>query len=132
VATRPVPIEILLNLVAQLALGLAALALVLRLAYAQDRRQPRLECLRDLELQRLVGLVEVLAAFGVAEHDAVHVDLGQHHGGDLAGERALVGLVHRLRVDRYLRAARGVDQRLERQERRADDDLDTVDGGDAR
>ena len=40
------------------------------------------------------------AALGVAEHDAVDVDLGQHRGRDLAGERARVGLVHGLRVDR--------------------------------
>ena len=36
-------LEPLLDLVAQLALGVAALALVLGLADAQDRRQPRLE-----------------------------------------------------------------------------------------
>ena len=40
--------------------------------------------------------------------------------------------MHGLRVDPDLRAARGVDERLQRQERRADDDLDAVDGGDLR
>ena len=55
-------LEPLLDLVAQLALGLAALALLLGLADAEDRREPGLERLRDLELERLVGLVEVLRA----------------------------------------------------------------------
>src|SRR5215204_4295306 len=54
-------LEPLLHLVAQLALGLAALALGLGLADAQDRGEPGLERLRNLQLQRAVGLVEVLA-----------------------------------------------------------------------
>ena len=49
--------------------------------------------------ERAVGLVEVLAALGVAEDRAVDVDLHEHRRRDLAGERALVGLVHVLRVD---------------------------------
>ena len=67
----------LLDLVAQLALGVAALALLLGLADAEDRDQARLERPRDLLLQRPVGLVEVLAALGVAEDHAVDVDLGR-------------------------------------------------------
>ena len=40
--------------------------------------------------------------------------------------------MHGLGVDPDLRAARGVDERLEREERRADDDLHAVDRGDPR
>ncbi len=94
--------------------------------------QPGLERRRHLERQRLVGLAEQLAPLGVPEHDAVDVDLGQHLRRHLAGERALVGLVHRLREDLHARAARGVDQRLQREERRADRDVDAVGGRDLR
>ena len=125
-------LEPLLDLVAQLALGVAALALLLGLADAQDRRQAGLERRRHLERQRAVGLAEQLAPLGVPEHDAVDVDLGQHLRRHLAGERALVGLVHGLRVDLDARAARGVDQRLQREERSADRDVDAVGARDLR
>ena len=84
---------------AQLALGVAGLALLLGLADAEDRLEPGLERRRDLQRQRLVGLAEELAALGVAEHDAVDVELDRASRRDLAGERARFGLVHVLRVD---------------------------------
>ena len=60
---------------AELALGVAALALLLGLAHAEDRDEPGLQRPRDLLLQRAVGLAEVLAALGVTEDHALHVDL---------------------------------------------------------
>ena len=53
--------EVDLHLLAQLALRLAGVALLLGLADAQDRRQPRLERRGHLALQRAVRLAEVLA-----------------------------------------------------------------------
>ena len=51
------------------------LALLLGLADAQDRARPAVERGRHLELERAVGLAEELAPLGVAEDDAVHVEL---------------------------------------------------------
>ena len=76
-----------------------------------------------LQRERLVGLAEVLAALGVAEHDAVDVELGEHRRRDLAGVGALGLVVHVLRVDLDARAARRVDHRLQRGERHADRDV---------
>ena len=125
-------LEALLHLVAQLALGVAGLALVLGLADAEDRLQAGVERGRDLLRQRAVGLVVVLAALGVAEHDAVDVELGEHRRRDLAREGAGGRLVHVLRVDLDARAARGVDDGLQVGERHADGDVDAVCGRDAR
>jgi hypothetical protein len=44
-------------------------------------------------------LVEVLAALGVPEQDAVHADFGEHRGADLARVGARSRLVHVLRED---------------------------------
>ena len=119
VATRPVPMaqigsyaittsasrssgtfsSALLDLVAKLALRLAALALLLGLAHAEDRLQPGVERGRHLLLQRAVGLAEELAALGVAEHDAVDAQLGEHRRRHLAGEGARLLLVHVLGED---------------------------------
>ena len=70
-------LEPLLHLVAELALGVPALALLLGLAHAEDRREIGFERAHDLLLQRLVGLGVQLAALGVSEHDAVDVDLAR-------------------------------------------------------
>ncbi len=120
------PGQILLDLVAELALGVAGLALLLGLADAQDRHEAGRERRRDLQLERPVGLAEQLAPLGVAEDHAVDADLDQHRRRHLAGERALGRLVHVLRVDLDPRAARRVDHRLQRRERRADRDVDPV------
>jgi hypothetical protein len=59
-------VQPLLDLRAQLALGVAAVALLLGLAHAQDRREALLERHGHLVLQRAVGLAVELAALGVA------------------------------------------------------------------
>src|SRR5438094_1659010 len=116
----------LLDLVAQLALGVARLALVLGLTDTEDRHQPGRERGRDLVRERAVGLVEVLAALGVAEHDTVDPQLDEHRRRDLAGERAARLLVHVLRVDGDAvgRPARG----RQRGERHAHGDVDALAG----
>ncbi len=60
---------------AQLALGVALVALGLGLPHAQDRRQPGRERGGHLQRERLVGLAEQLTALGVAEHHAADVEL---------------------------------------------------------
>ena len=132
-ATRPVPIaqigsyaittsarrsvgharEVLLDLLAQLAVGLVVVALLLGLADAQDRRQSRFQRGRHLQRQRPVGLPEILAPLGVAEHDPVHAELAEHRSGDLACEGTLGLVVHVLRVDLDARAPGAVDHRVE-------------------
>src|SRR3712207_8878904 len=62
-------------------------ALLLGLADAEDRPEVRLERGDDLGLQRAVGLVEVLPALGVAEDDAVDVELGEHRRRDRKSTR---------------------------------------------
>ena len=84
-------VQTFLHLVAQLALGVAAIALLLGLADAEDRQQAGLQRRGNLGLERPVGLPEQLAALGMPEDDAVHVELGQHRRGHLAGEGAAVG-----------------------------------------
>ena len=120
----------LLDLVAQLALGVAALALVLGLADAEDRRRPASSAWAP-SAQRLVGLAEVLAPLGVADDDAVHADLGEHRRRDLARERA--GSASYM----FCAAIADLGPRAESMAPSAVnggqiDDLDAVDGGDAR
>ena len=95
--------------VLQHGLGLVGLALGVGLADAEDRLEVVLERHDDLRGERFVGLVEVLTALGVTEHDGAHVEVAQHACGDLAGVGAGFGLVHVLRGDLDARAARGVD-----------------------
>ena len=86
----------------------------------------------QLQRERAVGLAEELAALGVAEHDAVHVELGEHRRGDLAGEGSLGLVVHVLGVDLDARAARAVDHRAQVRERHAERDVDPADSRHAR
>jgi hypothetical protein len=125
VATSPEP---LLDLVAELALRVAALALLLGLADAEDDLEPRGQRGRDLLGQRLVGLAEQLAPLGVPEDDAVDVELDEHARGDLPRVGALLGPVHVLRVDLDAGAARGVDHRRERRVGHAERDVHAVGG----
>ena len=112
---------------AELALGVAPLALLLGLADAQDRQQAGVERGRHLQRQRLVGLAEQLAPLGVAEDRRRATPSSSSIGArDLAGERALGRVVHVLGVDLDARAARRVDHRRQRGERRADRDVDAV------
>src|SRR6185503_20632372 len=73
-----------LDLVAELALGVAALALLLGLADAQDRPQADAQRRRNLLGQRAIGLVEVLAALRMPEDDAVHADFLEHRAAHVA------------------------------------------------
>ena len=103
---------------AKLALGVTVLAFSIALTDAQDRHETGVKRGQNLEPQRLVGLAKQLAPLRVAEDHAVHVEFGQHRCRNLTGERTGLSLVHRLREDLYARAARRVDHRRQRSERR--------------
>src|SRR3954452_7060550 len=116
--------QVLLDLVAQVSLGVARLALVLGLTHAEDRDEPGVERRLHLLRQRTVGLAEVLAPLGVPEHDAVDPELDEHRGRDLAGERALLGLVHVLGV--HADPVRRLAGRGQRGERHAHGHVDAL------
>ena len=85
------------SLAAEDVLGLARLALLVRLADARDHAQAGLERRRGPPGDRLVGLAEVLPPLGVADERAGDAELEQHRRRDLAGVRALAAPVHVLR-----------------------------------
>ncbi len=107
-------------------LGLARLALGLGLPHAGDDVEAGLERRLGAKPYRLVRLAEVLAPLGVADDRARHAELEQHRRRDLARERALELPVDVLRVDADAAVgAEALQRRLERDVRRADDDVDS-------
>ena len=64
----------------------------------------------ELEVDGLVGLVEVLAALAVADEDVRGSDGGEHDGRGLAGVGAVVVPVHGLGSDVDLRSFGGGDR----------------------
>ena len=112
------------DLAGQHPLGLAALALLLRLAHGQDHVQTGGVGRGQLLGQRRVGLAEVLPPLRVAEQHAVHAQVEQHGRRDLAGEGALRRLVHVLGVDAQLRSRRSRHRLGQRRERHAHGHLD--------
>ena len=105
-------------------LRLARLALLRRLAHAGDDLEPGLERGLGPQPHGLVGLAEVLPPLGVADERALHAELEEHRRGDLAGVRPLELPVHVLGEHADLGLPEARDRRLERRERRADDDVD--------
>ena len=112
------------HLAAQNGLRLPRFALCFGLTDARDHVEARSERGLDAPRDGLVGLAEVLPALGVADERSVHAELAQHRRRDLAGECALVGPVAVLREDADLGAGQRLHGLLERDERRADDDVD--------
>ena len=88
-----------IKLVRQHSLGLIVGALLLCFANAKNCGEASFARGEQFLGQHGVCLVEVLAAFRVAEDDAVNVNLVQHRSADLTSERALRRLVHVLRVN---------------------------------
>src|SRR5207249_3483916 len=75
---------------------------------------------------RVVGLAEMLPTLGVADDRAVHAELLQHLRGYLARVRAHLLPVHILSSDGDLGAGEQLNGDRERDERRADNDVDTL------
>ncbi len=83
------------------------------------------DCGFGLQADRLVGLAEMFAAFGVAELDDVEIAIPEHERRNLAGPGTLIGPVHVLRT--HLNGGIG-KQTLDlphRSERRNDETLDS-------
>ena len=77
----------------------------------------------ELEVDGVVGLVEVLAALGVADEDVGGADGGEHDGRGFAGVGAFVQPVHVLCADEDGFVAGGVDDGGQRGHGGAEDDL---------
>ncbi len=108
--------------------GGAGFALLQGLAHADDGGHAVLVHRLELEVHRLVGLTEQLPPFRVPDDHVLHLQLGQHRGCDLAGERALVLPVAVLRPELDPQPVR-FDQGLQRAqvgEGRADHDVARV------
>ena len=101
-------------------LGVAGLALLERLADAGDHAEPGLERGARAARDHLVGLAEELAPLRVADERALDAELEQHRRRDLAGVGAARLPVHVLGIDRPA----ALDGCAERDERRAEDDVD--------
>ena len=91
--------------------GEVGLALFEVLADADDGDEAMGERGLELEVDGGVGLVEVLAALGVADEDVGGADGGEHEGRGLAGVGAVVEPVHGLGADVDGLAFGGVDER---------------------
>ena len=81
----------------------------------------------DLPVDDGVGLAEQAPALGVADDDVFGARLLDHRGRHFTGERALALPVHVLRGDADVAVARRLGHRVDRRERRPDDDLDVRD-----
>ena len=103
--------------------GEVGLALVEVLADADDGDEFVGECGLELEVDGGVGLVEVLAALGVADENVRGADGGELRGRGLAGVGAGFEPVHGLGSDVDGGVARGVDGGGERGHRWAENDL---------
>ena len=107
-----------------------AVALLLGLADAQHGIEAGRERRGHLARERLVGLAEQRAPLGVAEQHPARTRIGEHARRDLARERALLGLVHRLAPDTDADRAEHVRDHVDRGEGRTDGDIDGVEVAD--
>ena len=78
--------------------GVAALALVLELAHADDGDQARFHRRAYAQVHGLVGLAEVLAALAVADDHILHATGLEHVGAEFARIGAALGEVDVLRA----------------------------------
>src|SRR5205807_1406172 len=121
------PVEPNLDLTIEDGERLVALALVERLADADDRNELGAERGGDLAVHELVGLVEISAPLGMADDHVFGPRLLEHRRADFAGERALALPMQILRGNRDVRVAGGLGHRMKSSERRGHHDLDVGD-----
>ncbi len=93
------------------------------LSDADDRDEVVVERGLELEIDHVVGLVSVDAAFGVAEQDAGAADAFEHGGRGLAGVGAFVEPVHGLSAGCDAGVFGRLDDIAERRHGRKDCDL---------
>ena len=113
-------------LAAQHVVGESGFALFEHFADADDGDESRFERGLEFEIDGVVGLAEILAAFGVSDDDVGDADGDQHAGADFAGVSAFLLPVHVLRADGNVGALRGMDGNIERKISGADYDFVAV------
>ncbi len=111
------------DLLAQDFVGVSSFALGEDFADADDGRELVLERGGQLFVHQLIGLVEVLAALGVADDDVRRANGREHENGGFAGVGAFFGPVHVLSADGDVGTGDGGDDDAKRCVRRAEDDL---------
>src|SRR5688572_1029641 len=121
------PIEPCLDLTIEYAERLAALALIERLADADDGREARRECGDRFSIDHRVGLAEQCAALGVSDDHILGAGLADHRRADLSGECALALPVGVLRRNHDVAVAGRLRSGVQRGERRREHDLDVGD-----
>ena len=92
------------TLAAQDVVGESGFAFFEDFSDADDGDESGFEGGLELEVDGVIGLAEVLAAFGVSDDDVGDADGEQHGGVDLAGEGAFLFPVEILRADGDVRA----------------------------
>src|ERR1019366_5903186 len=117
------PGDALLELAGEYRLGVAALAVGQQFADAHDGREAEFERRQGALEDRLIGLVEILAAFAVANNRVAGAHRFDHGAGDFAREGAFLGPPDILRADTNVRPFDGSDGRVEIRERGTDHDL---------
>jgi len=104
-----------------------------RLAQAEDRRQTRRHCGVELSSNQVVGLAEMLEAFGMRELDVTTAGFDQHRRGDLASPSSRRLPVHVLCADADGERREGLLCGGQRSEWRKNEHLDRVaESGDER
>src|SRR4029078_6983083 len=99
------------DLLGDLRLGTVGVALLERLAHAQDRGDAVRQRRPHLLVHEQVVLAEELPPLRMADDDVADLERREHQRRDLAGERALVVGIQVLRAER-VRDLVGIEQRL--------------------
>lgn len=102
----------------------AGVALLARLAHADDRRQSRRDRGPGLGLDHLVGFTVVRAPFRMTDDDVARADVGQHRRREVAGMRAVGGGMAVLPADLDGRADGRDGKDIGQRRRRADEEVD--------
>src|SRR5208282_2425419 len=114
------------TLAAQDVVGESGFAFFENFAHADDGDESGFEGGLELEVYGVVGLAEVLAAFGMSDDDVGYPNCHQHAGADFAGIGAFGLPVDVLRADGYVRALSRMDGGVQRKVGWADDDFVAV------
>ena len=90
------------------------------------------ECRLQLKVHGVVGLAEMLAAFGVPDDDMGHAHGNQHGSVDLSGESTFIFPVKILRANGDVGAFGGMQGGIDAKERGAHDNFVAVVAGNQR
>src|SRR5262249_23683651 len=107
-------------------IGESRFALFKHLTHTDNGSKSRFQRRLELQIDRVVGLSEVLAALGVADDDVSHANHKQHGGVDFARKRALLFPVNILSSDGNIRTLRAVHSHVDGEERWADNNFVSI------